>query len=305
VTTSRLKLWFDAHAAEARAEDPRAERIDWLRVTPFLALHLACLGLVVVGWSPFAVGVAIALYLVRMFAITAFYHRFFSHRAFRASRGWQLAFAVLGASGVQRGPLWWAAHHRSHHRESDGPLDPHSPRRKGFWTSHVGWLLTRANFRTRLELVPDLARYRELVFLDRFDALVPALLGAGLFALGAVLERVAPGLGTNGPQLFVWGFCLSTVALYHATFTINSLAHGFGTRRYETPDDSRNNPWLALLTLGEGWHNNHHRFPGAVRQGHRAWELDPTWWALVALEKLGVVHALRPLPAAARAGRRR
>ncbi len=296
-----LVRWLDSWSPDPRdaARDPRA--IDWLRVAPFLALHAGCLLVVVVGWSPFAVGLAAAFYALRMFAITAFYHRYFSHRAFRAPRAVQLVFAVLGASAVQRGPLWWAAHHRAHHRDADGEGDVHSPERDGFWWSHVGWLLASGNFRTRVELVRDLARYPELRFLDRFDALVPAALVPLFWGLGALLEAYAPGLGTSGPQLLVWCLCVSTVALYHATFSINSIAHRFGSRAFDTPDQSRNNAWLALLTFGEGWHNNHHAFPGTARQGFRWWQIDLSWWGLALLRRLGLVHDLRPVPARARA----
>jgi stearoyl-CoA desaturase (delta-9 desaturase) len=290
-----LVRWFDTWAGQEAPGDRSDRRIDWPRVLPFVALHLACLGVIWVGWSPFAVGLALALYLLRMFAITAFYHRYFSHRAFKTSRAAQLVFAVLGNSSVQRGPLWWAAHHREHHQNADTPEDTHSPTLHGFWWSHVGWFLTRQNFRTRVERVRDLARYPELRFLDRFDVLVP-LAGLGLvWLLGAALERWAPGLGTSGAQLVVWSL-VSTVVLFHATFTINSLAHVYGSRRYETQDTSRNNFLLALLTLGEGWHNNHHYYQSSARQGFRWWELDLSWYALLLLEKLGIVWDLRGVP---------
>ncbi len=188
-------------------------------------MHLACIAVIWVGVSWTAVVVATALYAVRMFAITAFYHRYFSHRTFQASRPVQFVFAVIGASSVQRGPLWWAAHHRHHHRHADQPLDPHSPREGGFWRSHMGWFLTREAFATDLSRVPDLARFPELRWLDRFDTAIPVLLAVGLYALGAALERWAPGLHTTGPQLLVWGFFISTIVLFHATVTINSLAH--------------------------------------------------------------------------------
>ena len=291
-----LLRWFDSWSQVT----PEGETgIDWLRAVPFLALHLACIAVIWVGWSPIAVAVCLGLYAVRMFAITGFYHRYFSHRAYSVGRFWQFVFAVLGNSAVQRGPLWWAAHHRHHHRVSDGPDDMHSPRTHGFLRSHVGWILHAGNFRTRLELVPDLAKFAELRFLDRFDALVPLLLAAGLFALGAVLGALRPEWGTSGAQLLVWGFVISTVLTSHATFTINSLSHVFGRQRYETGDDSRNNFWLALLTFGEGWHNNHHRFPGCVRQGFFWWELDLTWLGLLGLRALGIVSDLHPIPVAA------
>jgi stearoyl-CoA desaturase (delta-9 desaturase) len=291
----QLVAWFDNAAGVA---DNEPERIDWLRVVPFIGLHLACLALLWVGASAVAVAVAVALYALRMFAVTAFYHRYFAHRAFKTSRALQLVFAVLGASAVQRGPLWWAAHHRHHHAHSDRPGDAHSPHQHGFLWSHMGWFLARASFRTRLELIRDFAAFRELRWLDRFDAVVPALLAVGLFGAGAVLERAAPQLGTDGWQLVVWGFVVSTVAVWHATFAVNSLAHTVGTRRFATRDDSRNNLAIALLTFGEGWHNNHHRYPGAARAGLRWWEVDLTYYALRALAAVGLVWELRPVPAA-------
>ncbi|MBL8842478.1 MAG: acyl-CoA desaturase [Planctomycetes bacterium] len=294
-----LRAWFDAGALEEAAA-PERDAIDWPRVIPFVLLHLGCGAVAWVGVSATALLVAGGLYVARMFALTAFYHRYFSHRAFEIGRLGQFLFACLGAAAIQRGPLWWAAHHRDHHRVSDRPEDVHSPVVHGFWWSHVGWFLSRKNFRTRLENVPDLARYPELRFLDRFDVVVPALLFAALYAAGAACERWWPALETDGWQLVVWGFFVSTVVLYHATFTINSLAHRFGKRRYATADQSRNNGWLALLTLGEGWHNNHHHYPAAARQGFRWHELDVSWLLLRLLAACGIVRALRDVPPAVR-----
>lgn len=298
-TITAIVRWFDTSATDP-VDDTEARRIDWVRVVPFIGLHLACLGVIWVGVSWFAVGVAIALYALRMFAITGFYHRYFSHKAFRTSRPVQFLFGVVGASSVQRGPLWWAAHHRQHHRASDTEADPHSPKLKGFWYSHMGWFLTRGAFRTDLDAVKDLAKFPELRLLDRFDILVPVLLAAGLFALGRWLETAAPSLGTSGPQLLVWGFFVSTVVLFHVTVTINSFAHRFGRRRFATRDDSRNNWFLALLTFGEGWHNNHHHYPGSARQGFRWWEFDVTFYTLKAMSALRLVWDLKPVPEAFR-----
>lgn len=300
---TRLRQWFDTEAG-AEGPDQPTGRIDWLRVVPFIGLHLACLGVFVVGVSWFAVAVAVAMYGVRMFAITGFYHRYFSHKAFRTSRTLQFVFALLGASSVQRGPLWWAAHHRNHHRHSDTERDVHSPVVRGFFWSHMGWFLTTEGFRTDREVIRDLERFPELRLLDRFDILVPVALAAGLFLAGTLLERYAPGLGTNGPQLLVWGFFVSTVVLFHATVTINSLAHRWGSRRFDTRDNSRNNWLLALLTFGEGWHNNHHHFPGSARQGFRWWEVDLTYYLLRMMAGLGLVWDLRPVPASMRGVRR-
>jgi stearoyl-CoA desaturase (delta-9 desaturase) len=289
-----LGRWFDSSAGGSAGLD--ADRIDWLRTLPFIGLHLACLAVIWVGVSGIALGIAASLYALRMFALTAFYHRYFAHRAFRTSRLVQFVFAAIGACCVQRGPLWWAAHHRNHHRYADSERDPHSPLLRGFLWSHLGWFLTPRGFRTDWRVIGDLARFPELRLLDRFDIVMPVLLATALYALGAHLRVAAPQLGTSGPQLLVWGFCISTVALFHATFLINSLAHRLGSRRFSTDDASRNNWLLALITFGEGWHNNHHRYPGAARQGFRWWECDLTYYGLSLLRLLGLVHDLRPLP---------
>ena len=288
--------WFDTGAVPVEADDPRSMKVDWVRAVPFIAVHLMCLAPIVVGWSWTAVGVAVALYWLRMFAVTGFYHRYFSHRTFRTSRPVQLLMAVAGASASQRGPLWWAAHHRVHHVHSDRPGDVHSPHEHGVLWSHMGWITARGNFPTNREVVPDLVRYPELRFLDRFDIVVPALLAASLFALGELLAAVAPGLGTNGLQLLVWGFFISTVVLFHCTCLINSMAHLVGRRRYETDDHSRNSFLLSLITMGEGWHNNHHHCQRTVRQGFFWWEIDMTYYLLVLMSWLGLIWDLKPVP---------
>ncbi|QDV78574.1 acyl-CoA desaturase [Botrimarina mediterranea] len=274
----------------------RAEEIEWFRVAPFLLLHLACLSVFWVGWSWAAVGVALLTHFARVFALTAFYHRYFSHRAFKTSRPVQFLGALLGNAAGQRGPIWWAAHHRHHHRASDKPDDIHSPHQDGFLWSHMLWFMTRRNYQTDHRMVKDLLRFPELRWIDRNDFVAPALLAAAMYGLGWLLGVYAPQLGTNGPQMLVWGFVISTVALYHVTFSINSLAHQIGTRRYETNDDSRNNFWLALVTFGEGWHNNHHHFPNSARQGFRWWEIDISFYLLYLLSCLGLVWDLKPAP---------
>ena len=292
--------WFDGDA------DPPAVstsgRYDVVRLVPFIAIHAGCLAIPWVGVSTTAVVVAVALYAIRMFAVTAFYHRYFSHSTFRAGRLAQLVFAVLGASAAQRGPLWWASHHRHHHVHADAPADAHSAIRHGFLWSHIGWFMARQNYARRAHLVASLARFPELRFLDRFDALVPALLALALWGAGSWAAGHAPELHTTGAQLVVWGFCVSTVALYHATFSINSLAHRVGRRRYATKDASRNVAWLALLTFGEGWHNNHHHYPASARQGFYWWEIDVTYYGLWLLARLGVIRELKGVPARVRDG---
>ena len=260
-------------------------------------MRAAALGVIWVGWSSAALVVAAASFLVRMFAITGFYHRYFSHRAFRTSRALQSLMAFVGGCAAQRDPMWWASHHVQHHLHSDAPGDPHSPSLSGFLGSHAGWFMTGEGFKTRSKFVCDWSKFPELRFLNRFDWVPPLLFAALVYALGSFLGHFRPDLGTNGPQLLVWGFFISTICLYHATFTVNSLAHGWGTRRFATGDDSRNNWFIALLTLGEGWHNNHHHCPGAARQGFYWWEVDITYYGLFALSKLGLIWDLQPVPA--------
>jgi stearoyl-CoA desaturase (delta-9 desaturase) len=290
--------WIDSEAGLAASEDTEEDKkqVDWPRILPFILLHAGCLLVFWVGWSPVAVIIALVLYLVRMFAITGFYHRYFSHKAFKTNRLWQFVFALMGNASAQRGPLWWASHHRHHHRFADQDNDVHSPLQHGFWWSHIGWLTSRDNFPTRIQYVQEWIRFPELRWINRFDTVIPILLAGCIYLTGVVLENLAPSLGTNGLQLLIWGFFISTVVLLHATCTINSLDHMFGTRRYNTRDTSRNNGVLAILTLGEGWHNNHHRYAVSARQGFMWWELDITYGLLVLLSWLGVVRNLRPVP---------
>ena len=290
--------WFDADfSIESREKIMnKPDGVEWVRCLPFIFLHAGCLAVLWVGWSWVAVGAAVFLYLLRMFAITGFYHRYFSHRTFQTSRAAQFLFALLGASATQRGPLWWAYQHRHHHLHSDEEDDRHSPRRHGFWWAHLGWILSARNFPTDYSRVRDLAKYPELVFLNRFDAFVPALLAAALFCLGALLTKFFPGLGTSAGQMLVWGFFISTTFLFHATSSINSLAHLLGRKRYATDDDSRNSFLLALITLGEGWHNNHHQHMSAARQGFFWWEIDISYYVLKVLSWTGLIWNLRPVP---------
>ena len=300
IATSRLMTsilrWFDSEANIESMETTDQREVDWLRIVPLIFMHLMCLGVIWVGWSWTAVMVAVLLYIVRMFAITGFYHRYFSHKTFKTNRFWQFVFAVAGNASVQRGPLWWASHHRHHHRYTDQEQDVHSPSRHGFWWSHIGWLTSKSNFPTKYKFVADWTRFPELRWLNRFDTVIPILLALVLFLCGEILERFAPQLETNGMQLVIWGFFISTVVLLHATVTINSFDHMYGSRRYNTPDTSRNNVFLAVLTLGEGWHNNHHHYAVSTRQGFFWWEIDMTYYLLVSMSWLGIVRDLRPVP---------
>lgn len=291
-----LVRWFDAdHIPEGVAAlqaEPKA--VDWVRCIPFVILHLGCLGVIWVGWSPAAAWAALALYWIRMLAVTGVLHRYFSHKTYSTSRAFQFLLALWAATSVQRGALWWAYTHRHHHRHSDEPEDKHSPVQDGFWWSHIGWITARRNFPTDYTQIPDLAKYPELVFLNRFDILVPALYAGACYGLGAWLA--ARGVDTSGAQMLVWGFFISTTALFHGTACINSMAHVWGDRRFETEDDSRNSWLLTLITLGEGWHNNHHRYQATTRQGFYWWEFDPTYYFLRALSWTGLIWGLKPVP---------
>lgn len=272
------------------------DKVDWVRCIPFIILHGGCLLVLWHGWSPFAVWSAVALYFVRMFAVTGIYHRYFSHKTYSTSRFGQFLLALWGGTTVQRGPLWWAYHHRHHHQHSDEEEDAHSPHVHGFLWSHIGWITSRRNFPTDYSKVRDLAKFPELVFLNRFDSLVPIVFATAIFGLGVLLERYAPSLGTNGWQMVTWGFFISTTALFHGTSCINSMAHLMGDRRFKTTDDSRNSFILAIICLGEGWHNNHHRYQSCTRNGFYWWEIDPTYYGLKVLSWTRLIWGLKAVP---------
>ena len=291
-----IRRWFDTDAPADKTPQTEFKQVDWFRIIPFVIMHAMCIGVIWVGWSWFAILTAAGLYFIRMFAITGFYHRYFSHNSFKTNRFWQFVFAIIGNSSVQRGPLWWAAHHRHHHRYADTDKDIHSPSQHGFIWSHMGWLTSPANFPTKMNYVKDWAKFPELRWINRFDIVIPVLLAVFLFLAGSILQAYAPQLKTSGPQLLIWGFFISSVVLFHGTVTINSFDHMIGTRRYDTPDTSRNNAVLALITLGEGWHNNHHHYAVTARQGFFWWEIDITYYLLKILSWLDIVWDLRQLP---------
>ncbi|MES1021572.1 acyl-CoA desaturase [Gloeocapsa sp. BRSZ] len=250
---------------------------------PFIGIHIACLAVFWLGIDSVALWMCVALFLVRKFGITGGYHRYFSHRAYKTSRLFQFLLGFLGATSGQRGPVWWAAQHRHHHKYSDTDKDIHSAEKKGFYWSHVGWVLSPEYDDYNEKLVKDLTRYPELLWLEEYHFVPPILL--------AVVCYLAYGwLG-----LF-WGFFVSTTILYHTTFAINSLCHVFGNKRYETGESSKNSLWLALITLGEGWHNNHHRYPLAACQGFFWWEIDISYYVLVVLSWFGIVWDLKQPP---------
>ncbi|MCW8870868.1 MAG: acyl-CoA desaturase [Proteobacteria bacterium] len=286
------KLWLQWFDNQQNQSGSDSEAIAWSRIIPFIMLHLACL---MVFWLPvtgFALLICGLSYFIRMFAITGFYHRYFSHKSFKTGRVMQTVFAVIGATATQRGPLWWAAHHRHHHVHADTDADSHSPQH-GFWHSHMGWFLQDKNFATQYDRVKDLTQFPELRWIDRYDIIFPLLYMVFLYGLGEALKVFYPALNTSGLQLVVWGYVVSTVLLAHVTYAINSLAHVFGSRQYNTGDNSRNNFILAILTLGEGWHNNHHCCPGSVRQGFRWWQIDISFYLLFLMSKVGLIWDLK------------
>ncbi len=259
-------------------------------------IHLASLLTIWTGFSYTALTVCVALYLIRMFAITAGYHRYFSHRSYKTTRIFQFILAFVGASAAQKGPLWWAASHRHHHKFSDTEHDLHSPGLKGLWWAHIGWVLSKEADEADMSLVRDLKAYPELCLLERYHYIPALLIIPMTYLLGMFLTSTYPELGTTPLQILAWGGFFSTVILYHGTFAINSLAHIIGNRRFKTNDESKNSFLLAIITLGEGWHNNHHRYPGSERQGFYWWELDVSHYLLRLLEVVGVVWDLRVPP---------
>jgi stearoyl-CoA desaturase (Delta-9 desaturase) len=256
------------------------EKINWLSSIPYFGVHLMCLFVFYVGAKPVDILVCLGLYVIRMWGVTAGYHRYFSHRSYKTNRVFQFILALVGTTATQKGVLWWAANHRHHHRESDTEKDIHSPIQKGFWWSHMNWILCDKYGETRFEAIKDFARFPELRFLNRFYLLPPIALAVALYFIG-------------GFSMLVWGFFVSTTVLWHGTFTINSLSHIFGKRRYKTTDTSKNNFLLALLTLGEGWHNNHHYHQNTANQGWFWWEVDLSYYSLKVLSWLRVVSDLR------------
>lgn len=274
----------------ARAK--RKHRYEWASMVSWIACHVAVFGAIWSGVTLESVIVCAVLFFSRTFAVTGVYHRYFSHRTYETSRVLQFILAFFAQTSVQRGVLWWAAHHRAHHLYSDGERDLHSVRQDGFWHAHVGWIYAGTGD-TDWKRIQDFAKYPELRWLNKYWLLPPVVTGLTVWAL----------FGWSG--LFI-GFFLATVLNWHATYTINSLCHVFGNRRFDTKDDSKNNLWLALLTFGEGWHNNHHHYMNSCRQGFYWWEIDITYYILKAMSWVGLVWNIKePPPRVLADGRRR
>ena len=276
--------------------DDLSNKVEWFRCLPFIVIHLLAVSAFFYPVTSYCVLLAVASYSLRMFTITAFYHRYFSHRSFKTGRVVQFIGAFIACSSGQRGPLWWAAHHRRHHRHSDTDQDIHSPHAKGVFWSHTLWFMTDYAVPTLLKEIPDWLKFPELRFINRFDWIPVLVLGYGCYLLGS-WDWFHSVTGLNSLTTFIWGFLVPTVFLYHATFAVNSISHLFGKKRFDTGDESRNNGLVALLTFGEGWHNNHHFFPGSARQGFFRGEIDITYYLLKVMSCLGLVHDLRPVPA--------
>jgi stearoyl-CoA desaturase (delta-9 desaturase) len=257
--------------------------VQYCDIIPFLSIHLMCLLAFQTGVRWEWVLLAVGSYYLRMVAVTAGYHRYFSHRSFKTSRVFQFLLAFLAMTSAQKGVLWWAAHHRHHHKYSDQEEDVHSPLQKGWWFSHVGWILSPEYMRTDLNLVRDFRRYPEICFLNRFYWIPPLCYALLIYSVWGF-----PGL--------LWGFFISTTALYHCTFFINSLAHLIGRVRYKSNDGSKNSFILAILCCGEGWHNNHHHYQSAANQGWFWWEVDVSYYVLSCLSWFGIVWDLRTPP---------
>jgi stearoyl-CoA desaturase (delta-9 desaturase) len=286
-----------AGGTKARLGIQRAEPLAVIKVR-IAILHLFALGVFVVPFHWHLVWLTAATFVPRMLAMECAYHRYFSHRAFKTSRVFQFVLAIVAVTTGQRGILWWASTHRRHHSHADIEGDVHSPRVSGLWYGHMGWTLNGDNTDTNLDMVPDFARFPELLLLNRFHYVPGLFLLLGLYFAGRAGWF---GSGVDGIQAVVWGFFFSTLLVLHGTFGVNSLGHEGGryggTRRYETEDASVNHPWLALPTMGGGWHNNHHRYPASARSGFAWWEIDPAYVVLRMLAAAGIVWDLRPVPA--------
>ena len=246
-------------------------------VMVMVIMHLACLGVFLVGFSWPALLVAIAMYVIRGMGVTTGYHRLLAHRSYKTNRFIQFVVATAGGLAMQGGPLWWVAHHRAHHRDTDKEGDIHSPVTKGMWQSHMGWMMSNEAFHEQGSNSRDLFKYPELKFLQRHYVWILVLQMLGLYALGSLLSLWYPETSINGLQCLVWGFFVSTVFLWHVTFSVNSVCHRWGSQDYDSNDASTNNWIIGILGFGEGWHNNHHFYPSSARHGLKWWQVDVTW----------------------------
>ena len=272
------------------------EKLSLIVSLPFLSVHIGAIYALTISPSSFALFMVFLMYFIRMFGITAGFHRLFSHRSFKTNRAFQFFLAYAATCSAQMGPIWWASHHRHHHKYTEQIEDPHTPTLKGFFWAHVGWIMSPVNSPTKEEYVGDLMKYPELKWLDKYHYFAPFSLVILLYGLGEFMAVNYAQYNTNGMELVLWGFFVSTVLLYHATFMVNSVCHVFGHRTYDTKDGSVNNFLVAILTLGEGWHNNHHAFPNSEKQGHKWYQIDISHYILWCLSKIGIVWKIRDVP---------
>lgn len=277
---------------------PRRGKPKWTQEMSFVLVHLLPIGAFFTGATLFDWGVCIFLYFYRMFWVTGGYHRYFSHKSYKTSRFFQFIIAFMSQTSMQKGALWWASHHRHHHRHSDTPDDPHSMKLYGFWYSHVGWIVGPDYKKTDYKTIGDYAKYPELIWLNKYHLVPPLALALAVFVVGGIVNGggLAAAFSTAGLSTLFVGFFLSTIILYHGTFSINSIMHKFGKQRYESGDESKNSLWLALLTLGEGWHNNHHYYEVSSRQGFFWWEIDITYYILRSFAAVGLIWDLKGVP---------
>lgn len=256
---------------------------SWVRNSIFIGFHFTPLLALWSGISTSAVIFAALMYFIAMFGVTAGYHRYFSHKSFKTSRVVQFILALLGTLSLQKGVLHWAANHRDHHKYSDKPLDLHSPVQRGFWWAHMGWIMSDDYNETRWDRIKDFSPFKELVWLNSYWP-IPFIIWCAIVNF------------TLGFQFLVWGCFISTILGWHATFCVNSLLHVWGKKVYPTDDQSRNNYWLAIPTLGEAFHSNHHYFPSSARQGFLWHQVDLTYYILFVLEKLGIIWDVKRPP---------
>jgi stearoyl-CoA desaturase (delta-9 desaturase) len=279
--------------AQSHPFSSRESRLGVLYFAVMLLFHLLALNAFTIAFSWTAFAIFFVSYVAKILGVTMGYHRYFAHRTFKTGRFFQFVLALFGSSAVQGGVLWWSSHHRGHHQHSDQADDLHSPVAHSAFHSHLGWMWSKTCFEPTKHKLLDFARFPEIRFLNKNYFLLIVLQGLFYYLLGEGLNALYPELGTNGFQLFIWGFILSTVVVWHITFCINSVCHIFGSKRYNSGDESRNNWLMAILAFGEGWHNNHHKYGWSARNGFFWWEWDPTYYSLKVLEKLGIVWELK------------
>ncbi len=262
---------------------PNRQRLNWLTTVVLILLHMgAVAALFMFSWRVLAV-TAFLYWMTIGLGISMGYHRLHTHRSYRVPLLLEYFFAVCGSLTLEGGPIFWVATHRLHHQKSDLPGDPHSPR-DGAWWSHVGWILlgetNHNNTRVLSKYAPDLAKHKFYVWLNNYHWVPLTVLGVLLFAIG-------------GLPLFLWAGCLRVVVGLHSTWLVNSATHMWGRRRFETRDDSRNSWWVALLTFGEGWHNNHHAHPTSARHGLAWYEIDHSWILISIFRFFGIAKSVK------------